>query len=142
MPGRTVTAKQDQVILELFGQCLQKNVGADGIAVWQHQKAAFTGSRLNGPIGIAIFADMMTWNHRPDTLFAPTVFGFIDSSKTCLILKHQAHFSTVSTTIVDFFLQFLHFFFNFFEAVMTSSLAFFGCLLRGITFRHPFRSNT
>ena len=73
MPGRTVTAKQDQVILELFGQCLQKNIGADGIAVWQHQKAAFTGSRLNGPIGIAIFADVMTWNHRPDTLFTDNI---------------------------------------------------------------------
>ena len=142
MPGRPITAKQDEVILVLFGQCLQKNIGADGIAVWQHQKAAFTASRLNGPIGVAIFTDMMAWNHRPDTLFAPTVFWFIDPSKTCFILEHQAHFSTVSTTIVDFFLQFFHFFLNFFEAVMTSSLAFFGCLLRGITFRHPFRSNT
>ena len=142
MPGRTITAKQDQVILELFGEFLQKNIGADGIAVRQHQKAAFTGNRLNSPIGIAIFADMMAWNLRPDALFAPAIFGFIDPSKTCLILEHQAHFSTVSTTIVDFFLQFLHFFFNFFEAAMTSSLAFFGCLLRGITFRHPFRSNT
>ena len=142
MPGRPITAKQDEVILVLFGQCLQKNIGADGIAVWQHQKAAFTGSRLNGSIGVAIFADMMAWNRRPDTLFAPAVFGFIDSSETCLILEHQAHFSTVSTTIVDFFLQFLYFFFNFFEASMDSSLAFFGCLLRGITLRHPFRSST
>ena len=142
MPGRTITAEQAQVILELFGQCLQKNVGADGIAVWQHQKAAFTGSRLNGSIGVAIFADMMAWNRRPDALFAPTVFGFIDPSETSLILKHQAHFSTVSTTSVEFFLQFLHFFFNFFEVAMTSSLAFFGCLLRGITLRHPFRFST
>ena len=142
MPGRTITAKQDEVIFVLFGQCLQENVGANGIAVWQHQKAAFTGSRLNSAIGIAIFTDMMAWNCRPDALFAPAVFGFIDPSETCLILEHQAHFPTVSTTIVDFFLQFFPFFFNFFEAAMTSSLAFFGCLLRGITFRHPFRSST
>ncbi len=142
MPGRTITAEQDQVILELFGKCLQENVGTDGIAVWKHQKAAFTGSRLNGSIGIAIFADMMAWNCRPDALFAPTVFWFIDSSETSLILEHQAHFSTVSTTIVEFFLQFLHFFFNFIEVAMTSPLAFFGCLLRGITLRHPFRSST
>ena len=142
MPGRTIAAEQNQIILELFGQCLQKNVGADGIAVWQHQKAAFTGSRLNGSIGIAIFADMMAWNRRPDALFAPAVFGFIDPSETCLILEHQAHFSTVSTSSVEFFPQFLHFFFNFFEVAMTSSLAFFGCLLRGITLRHPFRSST
>ena len=77
MPGRPITAKQDEVILVLFGQCLQKNIGADGIAVWQHQKAAFTASRLNGPIGVAIFADMMAWNLGPEALFAPAVFGFI-----------------------------------------------------------------
>ncbi len=142
MSGRAITAEQDQVILVLFGQRLQKNVGADGIAVWQHQKAAFTGSRLNGSIGVAIFADMMAWNCRPHALFAPAVLGFIDPSETSLILEHQAHFSAVSLMSVDFFLHFLHFFFNFFEAAMTSSLAFFGCLLRGITFRHPFRSST
>ena len=121
---------------------MQKNVGADGIAVWQHQETAFTGSRLNGPIGIAIFADMMAWDRRSDASLTPAVFGLIDSPKTCLVLEHQAHFSTVSTTIVDFFLQFFHFFVEFFEAAMTSSLAFFGCLLRGITLRHPFRSST
>ena len=142
MPSCPITAKQDQVILELFGQWLQKNVRADSITVWQYQEAVFTGSWFNSPISIAIFADMMAWNRRPDTLFAPAVFGFIDSSKTCLILEHQAHFSTVSTTIVDFFVQFLDFFFNFFEDSMSSSLAFFGCLLRGITFRHPCRANT
>ena len=104
VPSRPITAEQDQVILVLFRQRLQKNVGADGIAVWQHQKAAFSGSRFNGPIGIAIFADMMAWNRRPDALFAPAVFGLIDPTETRLILEHQAHFSTVSTTIVDFFL--------------------------------------
>ena len=36
MPGGPVTAEQDQVVLELFGQRLQKNVGADSIAVWQY----------------------------------------------------------------------------------------------------------
>ena len=142
MPSRPITAKQNQVILELFGQCLQKNVRAGSITVWQHREAAFAGSWLNSPISIAIFADMMAGNRRLDALFAPAVLGFIDSSETSLILEHQAHFSTVSTAIVDFFLQFLHFFVNFFEVSMTSSLAFFGCLLRGITFRHPFRSST
>ena len=109
MPSRPITAKQDQVILELFGQCLQKNVRAGSITVWQYQEAAFAGSWFNSPISIAIFEDMMAWNRRPDTLFAPAVFGFIDSSETCLILEHQTHFSTVSTTIMDFFVQFLDF---------------------------------
>ena len=142
MPGRPITAKQDLVILELLGQCLQKNVRADSITVWQHQETAFAGSWLNSPISIAVFADMMAWNCRPDTLFAPTVFGFIDSPETCLVLEHQAHFSTVSTSIVDFLVQLLNFCVNFFEDSMSSSLAFCGCLLRGITFRHPFRSST
>ena len=62
MPGRPITAKQDEIIFVLFGQCSQENVGANGIAVRQHQKAAFTGSRFNSPIGIAIFADVMAWN--------------------------------------------------------------------------------
>ena len=31
---------------------------------------------------------------------------------------------------------------NFFEAAISSSLAFLGCLLRGITFRHPCRCRT
>ena len=142
MPGRTITAKEDQVIFELFRQCLQKNVDADGIAVWQHQEAALSSGRLDCTVGIAVFPDVMAWNRRTNALFAPAVFGFIDPSETRFILEHQTHFSTVSTTIVDFFPQFFHFVFNFFEAAMTSSLAFFGCLLRGITFRHPFRSNT
>ena len=141
MPSCTITAEQNKVILVLFGQRFEKNVGTDGIAVWQHQKAVFTGSRLNGPIGIPVFPDMMTGDRWANALLTPTVFGFIDSSKTCLILEHQPHFSTISTAIVDLF-QFLYSFFNFFEVSMTSSLAFFGCRLRGITFRHPFRFST
>ena len=69
--------------------------------------------------------------------FTPAVFGLVDSSKTGFILEHQARLSTVSTAIVDFHLQFPHFFFHFVEAAMTSSLVFFGCLLRSITFLQP-----
>ena len=36
MPGGPVTAEQDQVVLELFRQRLQKNVGTDSIAVLQY----------------------------------------------------------------------------------------------------------
>lgn len=68
--------------------------------------------------------------------------SLVDPSETSFILEHQTHFSTSSSVIVDFCLQFLHFFFNFFEVSMTSSLAFFGCLLRGITFLQPCRRST
>ena len=112
MPGRTITAKEDQVIFELFRQCLQKNVDADGIAVWQHQEAALSSGRLDCTVGIAVFPDVMAWNRRTNALFAPAVFGFIDPTETRFILEHQAHFSTVSTTIVDFFPQFFHFIFK------------------------------
>ena len=81
MPSRAITAEQNQVILVLFGQHLQKSVGADGIVVWQHQKAAFTGSWLNSPIGVEMFTDMMTWNCRPDVLLTPAVFGFIENAR-------------------------------------------------------------
>ena len=74
--------------------------------------------------------------------FTPAVFRLVDPSETSFILKHQTHFSTISSAIVDFRLQFLHFFFDFFEVSMTSSPAFFGCLLRGIAFLQPCRRST
>lgn len=38
--------------------------------------------------------------------------------------------------------QFFYGVVNFFEAAISSSLAFLGCLLRGITLRHPWRCRT
>ena len=76
---------------------------------------------------------MMAWYGGTYAFLAPTILWLIDPSETGLVLKHQVNgfFS------VENFVQFLDFGVNFFEVSMTSSLAFFGCLLRGITFRHP-----
>ncbi len=142
MPGGTVAAKENDVVRILLCQVAQKEIHANSITVRHDQEAALPGGRLHSSIGITIFPDVMTGNRWTDTLWTPAVFGLVDSPKPCFILEHQAHFSTVSILIVNFLLQFSYFFFNFFEAAMTSSLAFFGCLLRGITFRHPCRHNT
>ena len=78
---------------------------------------------------------MMAWHGGTYAFLTPAILWLIDPSETSLVLKHQVNdfFS------VENFVQLLEFGVNFFEVSMTSSLAFFGCLLRGITFRHPCR---
>ena len=88
--------------------------------------------RLDRPIGITVLTDMMARNTWPESLFAPAILRLVDPSKASLILEHQAD----TLLIVENF-QFFDASVNFFEVSMTSSLAFFGCLLRGITFLHP-----
>lgn len=142
MPCGTITAKEDHVVRILLCQMAQEDIHANCITAWHDQETALPGDWLDGSVGIAIFPDVVTWNRWTSTLWTPAELGSVDASKARFILEHQAHFSTVSTAIVDIFLQLLDFFLNFFEAAMTSSLAFFGCLLRGITFRQPCRHST
>ena len=142
VPCGSVTAEQDNIVRKLAGQFPQEQIHAHRITIGHDQKTGVAGERLYRSIDIPVFSNMVARYTGPDPFFTPAVFGLVDSSKSCFILKHQPHFSTVSTAIVDFFVQFMNFCFNFFEVSMTSSLAFFGCLLRGITFRHPCRSNT
>ena len=104
--------------------------------------AALSRDRLDRTIDIPVFPDVVTGNRWANTFLTPAEFGLVDSSETRFILEHQAHFSTVSTATGDFFFQFAYYFFNFFEVAMTSSLAVFGCLLRGITFLQPCRRST
>ena len=120
----------------------EKEIHANSIAVRHNQKTALSSGWLDCTVGISVFPDVMTGDRRANALLTPAVFGLVDPSETSFILEHQAHFSTAFTAVVDFLIQFADFFFNFFEIAMTSSLAFFGCLLRGITFRQPCRSST
>lgn len=106
------------------------------------QEAGFTGQRLCRSIGISVLPYMVARHAGTGSFFTPAVFGLVDPFETSFILEHQAHFSIAFTAVVDFLIQFAYFFFNFFEVKMTSSLAFFGCLLRGITFRQLCRSST
>ena len=59
-----------------------------------------------------------TW---ANPFFTPTVFRLVDSAKPRFILEHQAN----SLSTVENF-QILYRSFNFFEAAMPSSLAFWG----------------
>jgi len=77
----------------------------------------------------------MAGNSRPQTGKTPAIFWLVDPSESGLILKHQAH--PAGGKFVENFGQFSDSIVNFFEASITSSLALFGCLLRGMTFRQP-----
>lgn len=142
MPRSTIAAQQDHIVWKSARQFLQKQIHAHSIAIRHDKKAGVSSKRLHCSISISIFPDMVTRHTWTNTFFAPAVFRLVNSAKSCFVLEHQAHFSTVSIAIVDFFLQFQNFFFNFFEAAMSSSLAFPGCLLRGMTLRHPCRCKT
>lgn len=142
MPCGAVTAKENDVIRILLSQVAQEEIHTNCITVWHNQETTFPSDRLDSSIDIAVFPDVMAGNRWTNTFWTPAEFGLVDPPKTRFILEHQAYFSTISTAIVDFFFQFAYFFFNFFEVAMTSSLAFFGCLLRGITFRQPCRHST
>ncbi len=127
---------------ELGGQFPKEQIHTHRITIGHDQEARFTSQRLHCSIGISVLPYMMTRHTGTGSFFTPAVFGLVDPSETSFILEHQTHVSPISSAIVDFRLQFLHFFFNFFEVSMTSSLAFFGCLLRGITFLQPCRRST
>ena len=102
------------------------------IAIRHDKKASLTGQRLYRSVGIAILSDMVTGYAGAYPFLTPAVFRLVYPSKSSLILKHQADFLS---TVENF--QILYRSFNFFEAAISSSLAFLGCLLRGITLRHP-----
>ena len=135
MPGSPITAQHDHILQILFGKFLKKHIHALCVAIQHDQKAWFAGQRLYRTIGITVLPDMMAGDAGADPLFAPAVFRFVDSTTASLILKHQPDF-------VENFPHFCDLRVNFFEALMTSSSAFFGCLLRGITFLHLWRRRT
>lgn len=142
MPRSTVAAQQDHIVWKLTRQFPQKQIHAHSIAIRHDKKAGISSKRLHSSVGISVFPDVVTGYTWTDSFFAPTVFRLVNSAKPRFVLEHQAHFSTILLAIVDFFTQFLYFFFNFFEAAMSSSVAFLGCLLRGMTLRHPCRCKT
>ena len=116
---------------------IEKYIHAISVAIRHNQEAAITTDRFNCSVSISVFSDVVARNRRTNTLFAPAVFRFIDSTKACFVLKHQTHCG-----IVEFFRCFLYDLFNFFEASIASGFAFFGCRLRGIIFLHPCRRST
>ena len=138
MPGGTITTQQDHILWVLLRKLFEKHIHAYRVAIRQDQKTGFSGQRLYRAIGIPVFSDMMAGNAGTDPFLAPAVFRLVDPAKASLILKHQPNLFF----IVENFFQFCHCGVNFFEVSMTSSLAFRGCLLRGMTFLHPCRCRT
>ena len=133
MPSSAIATHQNGILRKLSGHFLQKQIHTRSIAIGHDKKTGFTSQRLDRTISISVFPNMVAWNAGPDAFLTPAVFGLVNSAKTCLVLEHKAHFSTAPVEIF----QFTNGSFNFFEVSMTSSLAFFGCLLRGITFLQP-----
>ena len=74
-------------------------------------------------------AELSPWDSRLRVSSRGYMLGYTDG---------KAHFSTAPVEIF----QFTDGGFNFFEVSMTSSLAFLGCLLRGMTFLQPCRCRT
>ena len=132
VPCCAVATQQNDVIRILLGQIPQKHIHADCIALGKHQKEVLSRPGLHSSKGIVILPDVVTGHTGAHTFFAPAVFGFVDPSEACFILEHQTDFFVA----VDNF-QLLDSGLNFFEASIVSSLAFLGCLLRGMILRQP-----
>ena len=128
MPCGAIATKQNNIIRILLRQLLEKKVHTHRVALWHDKKAAFACERFYCSIDIAVFPYMVTGNTWTYPSLAPAVFGLVNMSKACLILKHQSYV----LLRVGFF-QLLDRSINFFEDAISSSLAFLGCLLRGIT---------
>ena len=90
MPACAVTNQEYFFLVVMFGQLLQKYVHTNGIAPWQNQKEAVSGARIDRAKRIAVLSDMMA-RHRGSAAACPTVLRRVDSSKPCLILKHDAN---------------------------------------------------
>ena len=137
MPRSAIAAKQNDILRVLLRQVLEEKIHTHCVALRHDKKATIASKRFYCPKDITILPYMMAGNTRTAPFLAPTVFRFVDSSKACLILKHQPY---VLVTVV--FFQFLDRRVDFFEASISSLLAFLGCLLRGMILRHPCRCST
>ena len=137
VPCCTVAAQQDDIVRVFFGQIPQKNIHADGIALRKHQKEVVSRQRFHSTKGIVILPDVVTGHTGAHPLFTPAVFRLVNPTEACFILEHQPNYFAA----VDNF-QFFDSGLNFFEASIVSSLAFLGCLLRGMILRHPWRCRT
>ena len=101
-------------------------------AIGHDQKEAAPIPRIDCAIGISVLSYMMAWHGWTDALCAPAGLRFVDPPKSRLILKHDM--DSFGRVLANYFAVFSV---NFFEEFCSSSLAAFGCLALGITFRHP-----
>lgn len=88
VPCRSVADDHQNIVSKFIMQAVQKNLHAFCVTIWNHQKETFTRHRLNCTINIAIFANMVAWNARTLTFFAPATLCFVNTSKSCFVLKY------------------------------------------------------
>ena len=132
VPCCTIAAQQDDIVRVFPGQTLQKYIHTHRIALRKHQKETISCPGFHSSEGIVILPDVVAGHTGAHTLFAPAMFRPVDAAKACFILEHQADiFAAVDNS------QFFDSGLNFFEASIVASSAFLGCLLRGMTLRHP-----
>ncbi len=132
MPCSPITDNNYDVIWICRFKLIHKDLHAFCIAVRHDEKETFSIYWINRAIYIAVFSNVVTRYCWTSPLWTPTVFRFIDSSETSFILKENPDpFSWVLGRQNPYIV------FNFFEAAIASSSAFFGCLALGITLRHP-----
>lgn len=131
-------SQQRRIISSLyFSDSCFKKTHTGSIAIRHDKKVPITRQRFHCSVGVTILTNMVAGHTGTDPFPAPAVSWLVDPAKSGFILEHKADFPGV----VDK-LKFLYCGVNFFEAAISSSLAFLGCLLRGITFRHPCRCRT
>lgn len=132
VPCSSITDNSYDIIWICCFKLIHKDLHAFCIAVRHDEKKTLSVYWINSTIYIAVFTDVMTRYCGASTVWTPADFWLIDSSKTRFILKEYSHL----------FLRILgrqnpYVVFNFFEASIASSSAFFGCRALGITLRHP-----
>lgn len=137
MPGSAVANQQDLIVGILFRERLEKGVHTGGIAGRHHQKMTVPADWINRAICVSVFPNMVAWHAGTYIFRTPTGFGLVYPSKSCFILKHDT-----DVLFCILYTKFLGYALNFFEASISASLAFFGCLDRGITLRHLCRFST
>ena len=133
VPCRTIADEHNVTVWIFCGQVLQKEIHANGIAVWKNKEAAITRHGINSTVSIAILSDMMAGHPRTDAFSAPAILRLVDTTETCFILEHEPN----TFGIVENFGQFMDSGVNFFEASIASGVALFGCLLLGSFLLQP-----
>ncbi len=112
MPGSAIAGKHNVVIWVGCRQMFQKDIHTNCIAIRHDQKAGISRQRFYRAVHISVFPDMVTRYRWTNSLSAPAVFGLVDASKPCFVLKHQPN-SMILSISVDIIFQFADSFVNF-----------------------------
>ena len=91
MPCSAITNQNYFVIRVSLREFIQEHIHAFSIAIGHDEKEALSGHRLDSPISIPVFSNVMARHRRSESLPTPTICRFVYPSEACFILKHQTH---------------------------------------------------